>query len=141
MRIDIAGHGFVPTLNINAPASGIEANLFEIKFLLGYRNLLVSVADTPIMITTRNVETIYAQYNGKQSLPKQPKKIVSKTLEVPVQEKPVFEPLPEITNNEVLVEEKVCEPIVVEEEQNEDSIVDLDNYSEPVVTLEEVSTK
>ena len=124
MRVDISGHGYVPTLNINAPVTGIELNRFEIKILLGYRNLLVLVANTPTVITSRNLDAIYTKYNGKQPIVKKYKPVIETIPDVE------FKPLPEITED-IVIEKKVSEPVVEE-------TVTLEEYVEPEVIVEEV---
>lgn len=66
MKVDIIGHYQIPALKLTAPANGVELNWQEIKYLLGYKNLLVLVANTSIMIDLRNLNMLYQKYNGKQ---------------------------------------------------------------------------
>lgn len=141
MRVDIAGHGNVPTLNITAPTSNVELNRDEIRFLLGYRNLLVSVASEPITITPKNLDILYSKYNGKQNIHYEKPEILTEdqvlfNIEETVQNKK-YEKLPEITNDVVVVEEKVSEPIVDKEESD---ISNKETYEEPQVVIEESSS-
>ena len=66
MKVDIIGHYQIPALKLTAPVNGVELNWQEIKYLLGYKNLLVLVANTSIMIDLRNLNMLYQKYNGKQ---------------------------------------------------------------------------
>lgn len=140
MRVDIAGHGTVPTLNITAPVLDIDLNRNEIKFLLGYRNLLVSVASKPITITPQNLDTVYSEYNGKQNQQQTKIKYTKPVIiDKPITQKPVveetveenvIETFEEISNNEIIAEEKVCESTVNETAETE-------QYEEPVIDIVE----
>jgi hypothetical protein len=140
VRVDIAGHGNVPTLNITAPTSNVELNRDEIRFLLGYRNLLVSVANEPITITPKNLDILYSKYNGKQNIHYEKPEILTKdqvlsNIEETAQNTK-YEKLPEITND-VVVEEKISEAIVDKEESD---ISNKETYEEPQVVIEESSS-
>jgi hypothetical protein len=125
VKVDIIGHYQIPALKLTAPANGVELNWQEIKYLLGYKNLLVLVANTSIMIDLRNLNMLYQKYNGKQ-------------LDTPEKQSYV-EPIITVEKNIEKVIEQPATPVVEEVVEKEEEVDTSSDIIEQEVTVNDTT--
>lgn len=134
MKVDIIGHYQIPALKLTAPANGVELNWQEIKYLLGYKNLLVFVANTSIMIDLRNLNMLYQKYNGKQLDTPEKQSYVEPVITVEKKiEKVIEQPTAPVVEEVIEKEEEVdtSSDIVKQEETVNDTTEDESNDKKP----------
>ena len=136
MKVDIIGHYQIPALKLTAPVNGVELNWQEIKYLLGYKNLLVLVANTSIMIDLRNLNMLYQKYNGKQLDTPEKQSYVEPVITVEKKiEKVIEQPTtPEVEQQEPVVEKEEVDTssdIIEQKETVNDTTEDESNDKKP----------
>lgn len=133
MKVDIVGHYQIPALKLTAPANGVELNWQEIKYLLGYKNLLVLVANTSIMIDLRNLNMLYQKYNGKQLDTPEKQSYVKPVIAVEKKIEKVIEQPTTPVVEEVIEKEEVdtSSDIIKQEETVNDTTEDESNDKKP----------